>query len=370
MPRRLHLRAFVLLLDGGINAPGARFYRKQGVMKQYRNKLLIGLALGFGVLAATMLISDVSQLAEQAVAFPWLIMIPVLGLRVVNWALRFAKWHYYLHIVGVKDLSVRDSSAVFVSGFVLALSPGKVAEVLKSLVIKSLTGTPVAVTLPVVGAERLSDGLAVLILLAISAVMLSADQYWPVIIIALIALGLLVALLQFRSLCLWLLDRAERLPLIRRIAGPLREFYESSYVIVQWQALFVAVGLGSVANFLDGVGVYLILRGLGQPATGETLFQALLVISLSVVVGALSALPGGLGAADFSIGATLRLVVGLNTAAAGFATLLARFVQLWWGVLVGMVVGFLYRHRLLSPELEAVIEAEQGDYAADSLPAR
>ncbi len=41
----------------------------------------------------------------------------------------------------------------------------------------------------------------------------------------------------------------------------------------------------------------LILLGLAA-ASEVTLFQALLVISLSVVVGSVSALPGGLGAAD------------------------------------------------------------------------
>lgn len=336
-------------------------------MRQYRNKILIGLALGFGVMAVTMLLSDVSKLAEQAVAFPWLIMVPVLALRVMNWGLRFIKWHYYLHVVGVDNLRRDDSAAVFVSGFVLALSPGKVAEVLKSIFIKGLTGTPVAQTLPVVGAERLSDGVAVLVLLAGSIGMLSANEYWPVVVIALVVIGLLVLVLQYRTLCLWLLDRAATLPLIRRIADPMRSFYASSYEIVRWKNLGVAVGLGTVANFLDGVGVYLILTGLGRPATLETFFQALLVISLSVVVGSLSALPGGLGAADFSIGVTLRAIVGLDAAAAGFATLLARFVQLWWGVLVGMLVGVVYRRRLLPPELEE--ELDSGPYVPDSLPA-
>ncbi|MFC1959834.1 YbhN family protein [Chloroflexota bacterium] len=322
-------------------------------MKRYRNKILIGAMLGFAVMAVTMLVSDINKIAEQAVNFPWLIMIPVLALRCVNWALRFGKWHFYLGVVGVKDIRVVDSAAVFLTGFVLALSPGKVAEVLKSFMIKGLTGTPVPQTLPVIAAERLSDGLAVLILLGVSIVALSASQYWPVVIVALLILGLLIALLQYRSFCLMLLHRAESLPLINRIANGLRVFYESSYEIVRWKNLVIAVGLGLIANFLDGVGVYLILIGLGLPATMATFFQALLVISLSVVVGSLSALPGGLGAADFSIGMTLGLVVGLFASAAGFATLLIRFVQLWWGVAIGATIGMMARQRLFTPDLEA-----------------
>ncbi len=337
-------------------------------MKRYRKGILIGLALGFGVLAATMLLSDVSALAAQAVTFPWLLMLPVLGLRVLNWALRFAKWHFYLHVVGVRGLAREDSAAVFVSGFVLALSPGKVAEVLKAVLIKGLTGMPAARTLPVVAAERLSDGIAVVLLLAVAIGALSADEYWPVVALALAALALLIALLQYRALCLWLLDRAGQMSLIRRIAGPLRDFYASSYEIVRWQNLAVAVGLGTVANFLDGVGVYLILVGLGQPATLTTFFQALLVISLSVVVGSVSTLPGGLGAADLSIGMSLRVVAGLDATMAGFATLLARFVQLWWGVLVGMAVGFAYRNRLLLAEADE--QAAEVECAGEGLPVR
>jgi uncharacterized protein (TIRG00374 family) len=340
-------------------------------MAKYRNRLLIGLVLGFGVIAATMLLSDVSKLVEQAVAFPWLIMIPVLGLRLLNWVLRFFKWHYYLHVVGVKDLRVEDSAAVFVSGFVLSLSPGKVAEVLKALVVKGLTETPVAVTLPVVAAERLSDGLAVVLLLAVSIGMLSADQYWPVVAICLVLLGALIVVLQVRPLCLWLLDRAARLPLIRRFAGPLYDFYASSYEIVRWRSIVVATGLGMAGSLLDGLGVYLILLGLGLPAGPDLFYQALLVISLSVVVGSLSALPGGLGAADLSIGVTLQMVAGLSGAEAGFATLLARFVQLWWGVLVGAGVGFVYRKRLLQASAEGEAASSRApDYATDTLPAR
>lgn len=338
-------------------------------MKRYWRGIIIGLALGFGVVVATMLLSDLGALAQQALDFPWLLMIPALALRVANWALRFAKWHFYLHVVGVRNIRLDDSAAVFVSGFVLALSPGKAAEALKSVVLKGLTGAAIARTLPVVAAERLSDGLAVIILLAVSVGALAAEAYWPVVFGSLAALGLLIVVLQMRPVCLWLLDGAGRLPLVRRLAGALRDFYASSYEIVRWRNLLIAVGLGTIANFLDGVGVYLILVGLGQPAGVTTFFQALMVISLSVVVGSLSALPGGLGAADLSIGVTLRTVIGLEAPVAGLATLLARFVQLWWGVIVGMIVGFLYRRRLLNAQVEADLTRREG-YTPDGLPVR
>jgi hypothetical protein len=182
--------------------------------------------------------------------------------------------------------------------------------------------------------------------------------------LALILSGIVI--LQVRPLCLRLLDLLTRLPFLGRFARDFRLFYESSYRIVLLPSLVVAIGLGTAANALDGLGLYWILTALGQPATSATFFQALAATSLSVVTGSISGSPGGIGASDLTITGILQHlngpgVIPLGLSEAGFVTLLARFVQLWWGVLVGGVVALLFRKRLFSPGLDRVIEAGVAD---------
>lgn len=336
-------------------------------MQKYHRLIVFGLLLALAAFVALTLIADINNfskdgptLMQAAVQFPWWILVAALGLRVVNWILRFFKWHFYLHLVGVKNITYRDSATIFAMGFPLAVSPGKSAEVIKSFVIKNLYGAPVASTLPVVAAERLSDGIAVVLLVAWSLLNLpSASQYWALTAISLAGFFALIIIFQFRALALALLDQLSKFPLIGKVAHHFEMFYESSYKIVLLPNLIRAVGLGLIANTLDGVGVYLILVGVGLPPTIETFFQALLVISLSVIAGAASGMPGGVGAAEFAIFGTLRAVLNLDVAQAGFVTLLARFVQLWWGVIIGSIVVFLARKRLFTPSLERIIEAER-----------
>jgi hypothetical protein len=329
--------------------------------------LLIGLGLGFLAFVSVALLSDLSALLAYATAFAWWLMAPVLALRMTNWLLRFLKWHFYLHVVGVRDLSPGASAVVFLTGFPLAISPGKVAEALKSVLLQRLTGAPIAQTLPVVASERLSDGMAVLLLIAWAILNLAAHEYWSVVFAALGALLLGIAILQNRPLCMALLRRLSYLPLIGRFARSFRVFYESSYQIVQLPNLIVAVVLGTLANTLDGLGIYLILIGIGLPATPETFFQALLVISLSVVAGALSGMPGSIGASDLTITGTLQHLVGLSLPMAGFVTLLARFVQLWFGVLVGTAVAWLARP-MLTGEKRALPEQSAPYVVMDHSP--
>ncbi|MFN7210727.1 MAG: hypothetical protein ACK4P1_10100, partial [Aggregatilineales bacterium] len=83
--------------------------------------LLIGLALGFLAFVSVALLSDLSALLGYATAFAWWLMLPILALRMANWALRFAKWHFYLGVVGVRNISLKASAAVFLMGFPLAI---------------------------------------------------------------------------------------------------------------------------------------------------------------------------------------------------------------------------------------------------------
>jgi uncharacterized protein (TIRG00374 family) len=291
-----------------------------------------------------LLYADVQQLGRQLEMFRWGLLPLALGLTLLNYALRFLKWHFYLHLIGVSDIRVLDSMALFVGGFTLAISPGKVAEVLKSVVLREMTGTPVSQSVPVVLAERLSDGLAMLLLASAGVVVY--PQYWPAFLAVMVVLVVGIIMVQIRPLALWLLGLAGRLPLVSRFAAELGTFYESSYELLKLRNLAVAVGLGTISWAGEGIAFYLILLGLGLPPTTDLLFQAVFVLAFSTIVGALSGLPGGLGAAEASVGAMLQALVGLERGTAGAATLLVRFCTLWFGVSLGLAVLLLFRRRL------------------------
>jgi len=90
----------------------------------------------------------------------------------------------------------------------------------------------------------------------------------------------------------------------------------------------------------------MILLGLGIPPSWETLSIAVFVLAFSTVIGAVSALPGGLGAAEASIAGMLTLLLTLGADTAAAATLLIRFATLWFGVVLGLIVWAFSRELL------------------------
>jgi uncharacterized protein (TIRG00374 family) len=314
-------------------------------MKDLRNRLLTGLALGFVVILGLALLGDVREVRSHLFEFNWALTPLILLGTLFNYTLRFIKWHFFLGQIGIRDLRWTRSLQLFVAGFPLAVTPGKVGEALKGVWLNRECGTPVARGVTVVLAERVSDGLAVLLLSSLGVI--AYPRYWPAFatVLGLLLLGILVS--QIRPVALWLLGLLERIPLIKRIQHHLLEFYEGAYSLFRPRSTLISVGLGTTAWFGEGVSMYLVLLGLGVSPGGETLGLAIFVLAFSTIIGAVSALPGGLGAAELSIAGMLALTLGLEASTAAAATLLIRLGTLWFGVSLGLVVWVFSRDLLL-----------------------
>jgi uncharacterized protein (TIRG00374 family) len=326
-------------------------------MNNLRRRLISGLIFGFVVFLGLVLVGDIRQIGSHLASFNGWVIPAILAGTLFNYLLRFIKWHYYLGRIGVRDLSILESARLFVAGFPLAVTPGKVGEALKGVWLNHVTGIPIARGVTVVLAERISDGLAVLILSTLGVI--AYPQYWPAFAFVLGLLLLIIVLSQIRPLALSVLNFLERFEKIRKFVRPLHEFYEGTHILFRPAATITAVSLGTFAWLGEGIAMYLVLLGLGIPSGWETFSLAVFTLSFSTVIGAVSALPGGLGAAEASIAGMLTLLMGLAKGVATTATLLIRFATLWFGVALGLVVWAFSRYLLtLAPQTQQRIGSQ------------
>ena len=304
-------------------------------MQNLIRKLIPGIIFGFLVLVVLALVGDLRQVGEVISHFNWWMFPLALGFTLINYALRYLKFWYYLNLIGAGVIPWQEALRIFVAGFPLAVTPGKVGEALKGVWINQASGVALGKGISAILAERISDGLAVLLLSTLGVV--AYPQYWPAFVFILVVLLGLIIISQIRPAALWLLSICEKLPIIYKTASHLRDFYEGSYSLFKLEPMLVAVSLGMVSWLGEGVGFYFILNGLGLAPSLKLLGLAVFVLSFSTVIGAVSALPGGLGAAEASIAGMLALLGGINPAISASATLLIRLATLWFGVLLGLV---------------------------------
>ncbi|EKD55855.1 MAG: hypothetical protein ACD_59C00019G0002, partial [uncultured bacterium] len=128
-------------------------------------KIIIGSLLGAAVFIIIAFMADYKKVASALMDFPLRLWPFILFLSLMNYAFRVVKWDFYLDRLYIKIPRV-SSVLIFFSGFIMAITPGKMGEVLKSLLLYERYGVPVTRSAPVVFMERLTDVLALLFICA------------------------------------------------------------------------------------------------------------------------------------------------------------------------------------------------------------
>jgi uncharacterized protein (TIRG00374 family) len=324
-------------------------------------RVLVAVGLGVLCYVGLTLYADAAKLGSRLLAFEWWRVAPALGLAALNYLVRFAKWQYYLRCLDTR-VPPRESLLVFLAGFVLTVTPGKLGEVVKSYLLRELRGIPMARTAPIVVAERVTDLIA-LILLALVGVL----TYGVGALGLLLGLGLVAAFLvviAWRRLALGLIGVLARLPGIRRVGRKLEEAYESMAMMVRPAPLVVASALSALAWFCECAGFYLVIGGF--PGASASLHTATFIYAAMTIAGALSFLPGGLGVTEAGMtGLLVKLGRGISDATAVGATFITRLCTLWFAVGVGFIALVLLR-----VDRRAVVAGAAAAAAAPAAPER
>ncbi len=339
-------------------------------MQKYRNRLLAGFAIAIVIYAVYLFVAEArtgGETVRHLRAFPAGMLLPLVGLQLLAALFRWVEWHYYLGVIGARDkISVADSMILQVAGFTMAVSPGKAGELLKSVVLKAKTGVDVARSAPVVLAERVVDGIAVLLMLAV-AVLLGGDatnlQGWQrnsiLISAGLLATGLVVV--QIRPLAYFFLNLLPHIPYVRRAHSALVDFYESSREVFNLRHVVPMVCVGFGVYGASALTMFLILVGFGQEPTVPLLLQSTIIAGVSAAVGALSGSPNGAGVTEGSIQWILMQTLGFAAGLALAAGLLHGFFNKWFRVFLGIAVGFIYRKRLFVPNFAEELAAAEAE---------
>lgn len=311
-----------------------------------RRKLILSLVGALILYIVLVLWSDIRSVQSALQSFPWQWFPLVLVLALINYFVRMMRWHWWLGLVGAK-VSWWDSSRIFGIGSLMMMTPGKVGELLKAYMVKNVNGAPMSLTAPIIVSERVIDGIAMLLLAGIGLIAFPEPRAQSVAVLLLAAFVAGIIVIQIRPLALRVLTFAHRVPLVRRFSDQLYTLYDSSYMLFRPGPLLLALAMGVLAWGASGLAFGVALVGFGAELNWQTFFMAVFIFNISTVIGAVVALPGGLGGFEGSAVFWVVRLFGMSAATATAAALVIRFCTLWLSVGIGFV-SFLLWHDLLA----------------------
>lgn len=304
---------------------------------------IIWTAVGGAVVFALLsLISDLDVLMEALRGFPLMLLIPIGLLSLGNYALRFVKWHWYLRKMD-QPVPAGPNSLVFLSGFALTVTPGKVGEFVKAFILKVRHGVPYTSSTAALLMERFTDVVAIVLLCFLGLFLEFLSPVW--VVISGIVIVVTIASGRSRRFVGYLIDCFDRVPPFRGLTKHLRQLYDSGWVLTSPGIYTWSLIISVIAWLLEGIGYYLVAEGLGFHLT---VTEAVFIYSASLIGGTLTLFLGGLGATEGAL-VGLGIAFGMSRNISIAAAIIIRVMTLWLAVIIGWLVF------LLTPSLRSLL---------------
>ncbi|HEX2963834.1 MAG TPA: lysylphosphatidylglycerol synthase transmembrane domain-containing protein [Ignavibacteriales bacterium] len=318
------------------------------MLEKVKKNIFRSLAVAAILYLAFTIYADYRSVISAFARFNWLLLPLLLLLTFVNYLTRFYKWDYYLKVLKVR-ISKVDSFAIFMSGLIMSVTPGKMGELLKSYLVKQVSNEPISKTAPIVMVERITDFISLVLLALIGAYVFN---YGRIIVIGTGIFFILVTLvISHKRLSFYLIDLIVRIGVLKKHGARIRTAYESVYLLLRPWPLTYMVVISFFSWFLECLGYYIILFNFGLHFN---ILWPTFVYTFSTIAGAITMLPGGLGVTDGSLTFLLiRNKVPKDIAVS--STFIVRAVTLWFAVLIGVFSVSFYQHRYGNISVETSI---------------
>lgn len=274
-------------------------------------------------------------------------VLPVLlALGGGSYGARFVRWHLLVRRLA-PQLLLRDSLRIYLAGFAMGLTPGRVGEFLKFSLLRDVTGVAEVESFTIFPVERATEAATFLGLGVVGAI-LGHVQVQRIGVGSLVTIAVLPFLAAVAVVLRLLYQRrsagATRPP--GRFDGALRGLF----TVAGLRALIPALCCAVVARCFDATLFFTAAHAVGITLS---LAGAAMAWGLAGLVGGLSLLPAGVGAVEASLVATV-IGLGGDGATALAAALLARIMTLWIWIPSGLWLAF---RSALPPERQAELLA-------------
>jgi len=252
-----------------------------------------------------------------------------------SYGLRFARWHLYAKALG-HTLHRGRHFLYYLAGFALTTTPAKAGELLRSVYLKQ-HGLPYHKSIAMFVTERFLDVLVVACLATLTV--FQFGDYGDFVIAAtlsIIALLLLIKSPLFKVMLTFVHHRL-KFKRLHTFIGHLLGLLQTSQQLLTTKILSISLLLGIIAWTVQGFAFYYILSQLGFEIL---LVAAMGIYAISLLAGAASFIPGGVGGTEIVMG-LLLVASGADTSIAIAAPLISRLSTLWFAVVLGFIANAL-----------------------------
>ena len=298
---------------------------------KFKKSLLIGILGIIAIYAIILITFDVNIISEKISDFDFQYLPIIIPLIPLTWGVLFLRWNLLLKNSDV-NIPLKDNFMIFISGFALGVTPGKVGELIKSQLLKNKFNISRSKTAPLVIVERFYDFFAITIISLFGILVFEYSIY----IFAILSVGISIFLIITSSEKLFLkfLKKIEKIKFLKNFSNELPKSFTVIQKSTRGKIFPLSIILSVTFWFLDSIIAYLTLLSFGIDVIDY--FVLMSIYTSSIILGVISFLPLGIGVVEGSLVGFLSLN-GIEFHLATAVVVFIRFFTRWIGVMAGFI---------------------------------
>ena len=298
---------------------------------KFKKSLLLGILGIIAIYAIILIAFDVNIISEKINDFDFQYLLFIIPLIPLTWGVLFLRWNLLLKNSAI-DIPLKDNFMIFISGFALGVTPGKVGELIKAELLKNKFNIPRSKTAPLVIVERFYDFFAIAIISLFGILVFEYSIY----IFTILAIGIIIFLTITSSEKLFLkfLQKIEKIKFLRNFSSELPKSFTIIQKSTRGKIFPLSIILSVIFWILDSIIAYLTLLSFGIDIIDY--FVLMSIYTSSIILGVISFLPLGIGVVEGSLVGFLSLN-GIEFPLATAIVVFIRFFTRWIGVMAGFL---------------------------------
>ena len=283
------------------------------------------------IYAVFLFISDLDKISDKIFNFKLEFLPLIIGLVIFSWIISYFRWNILLKNQNI-HIPHSLNFQIFLVGGALGITPGKIGELFKSQILKEKFNIPRTKTAPLFIVEKFLD--------LVSAMIVTIIGIWFIPEIGYLAIvGLMISVLLFKILTSkkffnQTLNFLNKIKFLKKYLEPLSSSHEILSKTLYSKKMFFLLTLSFFYWIIIGCAAFFVIEGYGFSI--GSILNIISTYSSSLIIGALSFIPGGIGIAEGSLIGLLTFQ-GIDVSEAIVIVVLIRIFTLWFSTITGFI---------------------------------
>ena len=298
---------------------------------KFDNRIIWVVIASVGLYGVFLFFSDFNIISEQISNFKYEFLPLILLLVSISWTPLLVRWQILLKKNDI-NIPIKKSFLLFLCGMSMSITPGHVGELIKSQLIKTIYNIPRTKTAPIIFVEKFYDLTGAIIASIIGIIILGMDT--NLILISVSILIVIIFLIYYRPIFEFILKRVTKTKFFSKYSENISDSYEIVRNSTTPQISLISFGLSILYWIIISVAVHFILLSFGIESI--SVLKTISIYSSSVIIGAISFIPGGLGITEGSLIGLFSLE-GIDISLALILSVMIRILTMWYSVSIGFI---------------------------------